>query len=157
MTLSSLMPWSGTIKLSIRIDIMGKKKDNDSWEDPLEKEMATHSRVLAWRIPWTEEPGGLQSMGSQRVRHSWVTNFHFHKDKLCIIYFDFYGVLSSECIVRCLVRVGWFTEDNKKVNDLLEHLSPQGHRSSSSVVCCSGFCNHTAECCSHTGLALSPD
>ena len=39
------------------------------WEDPLEKEMATHSNILAWRIPWTEEPGELQSMGSQRVRH----------------------------------------------------------------------------------------
>ena len=38
-------------------------------EDPLEKEMATHSSILAWRIPWTEEPGGLQSIGSQRVRH----------------------------------------------------------------------------------------
>ena len=38
-------------------------------EDPLKKEMATHSRILAWEIPWTEEPGGLQSMGSQRVRH----------------------------------------------------------------------------------------
>ena len=37
------------------------------WEDPLEKEMATHSSIPAWRIPWTEEPGGLQSMGSQRV------------------------------------------------------------------------------------------
>ena len=37
--------------------------------DPLEKEMATHSSILAWRIPWTEEPGGLQSMGSQRVGH----------------------------------------------------------------------------------------
>ena len=36
------------------------------WEDPLEKVMATHSSVLAWRIPWTEEPGGLQSMGSQK-------------------------------------------------------------------------------------------
>ena len=36
-------------------------------EDPLEKEMATHSSTLAWRIPWTEEPGGLQSLGSQRV------------------------------------------------------------------------------------------
>ena len=35
------------------------------WEDPLEKEMATHSSILAWRIPWTEEPGGLQSIGSQ--------------------------------------------------------------------------------------------
>ena len=38
-------------------------------EDPLEKEMPTHSSILAWRIPLTEEPGGLQSMGSQRVRH----------------------------------------------------------------------------------------
>ena len=38
-------------------------------EDPMEKEMATHSNLLAWRIPWTEEPGGLQSMGSQRVRY----------------------------------------------------------------------------------------
>ena len=40
-----------------------------SWEDPLEKGMATHSSILAWRIPWTEDPGGLQSMGSQRVEH----------------------------------------------------------------------------------------
>ena len=39
------------------------------WEDPLEKDMATHSSILAWRIPCTEEPGGLQSMGSQRVGH----------------------------------------------------------------------------------------
>ena len=38
-------------------------------EDPLEKEMATHSSIVAWEIPWTEEPGGLQSMGLQRVRH----------------------------------------------------------------------------------------
>ena len=38
------------------------------WEDPLEKGMATHSSILAWRIPWTEEPGGLQSVGFQRVR-----------------------------------------------------------------------------------------
>ena len=39
------------------------------WEDPLEKGMATHSSILAWRIPWTEEPGGLQSLSLQRVRH----------------------------------------------------------------------------------------
>ena len=44
------------------------------WEDPLEKEMATHSSILAWRIPWTEEPGRLQSTGSQRVRHNWATS-----------------------------------------------------------------------------------
>ena len=39
------------------------------WEDPLEKEMATHSSTLAWKIPWMEEPGSLQSMGLQRVGH----------------------------------------------------------------------------------------
>ena len=43
-------------------------------EDPLEKEMATHSSILAWKIPWTEEPGGLQSMGSQRVAHDCTTS-----------------------------------------------------------------------------------
>ena len=44
-----------------------------AWEDPLEEKMATHSSILAWKIPWTEEPGGLQSMGSQRVRHNLAT------------------------------------------------------------------------------------
>ena len=44
------------------------------WEDPLEKEMAIHSSTLAWRIPWTEDPGGLQSVGSQIVRHNLATN-----------------------------------------------------------------------------------
>ena len=44
------------------------------WEAPLEKEMATHSSTLAWKIPWMEEPGGLQSVGSQRVRHDWATS-----------------------------------------------------------------------------------
>ena len=48
-------------------------------EGPLEQEMATHSSILAWRILWTEEPGGLQSMGPQRVRQNWATNtFTFH-------------------------------------------------------------------------------
>ena len=46
-------------------------RDNQSlgWEGPLEEGMATHSSILPWRIPWTEEPGGLQSIGSQRVGH----------------------------------------------------------------------------------------
>ena len=47
-----------------------------SQEDPLEKAIVTHSCILSWRIPWTEEPGRLQSMGSQRVRHNWATNTH---------------------------------------------------------------------------------
>ena len=47
------------------------------WEDPLEKEMATHSSTLAWKIPWMEEPGSVQSTGSQRVRHDWATSLYF--------------------------------------------------------------------------------
>ena len=55
------------------------------WEDPLEKEMATHSSILAWRIPWTEEPSGLQSLESQRIRHDWVaTTFTLHFIHICI-------------------------------------------------------------------------
>ena len=42
------------------------------WEDPLEEEMATHSSILTWEIPWTEEPGGLQSIVSQRVSHNFL-------------------------------------------------------------------------------------
>ena len=44
------------------------------WEDPMEKEMAIHSSTLAWKIPWTEEPDRLQSMGWQRVGHDWATS-----------------------------------------------------------------------------------
>ena len=46
-------------------------------KDPLEKEMATHSSTLAWKMPWTEEPGRLQSMGSQRIGHDWPTSLSF--------------------------------------------------------------------------------
>ena len=48
------------------------------WEDPLEEGMATHSSILAWRLPWTEEPDGLQSMGSQRVRQDLAIE-HMHE------------------------------------------------------------------------------
>ena len=51
------------------------------WDNPLEKELAPHSSILVWRIPWTEEPGGLQSMGLQRVGHSWTAE-HAHKTSL---------------------------------------------------------------------------
>ena len=50
-------------------------------EYPLEEGMATHSSILAWRSPWTEEPGGLQSMGSQRIKHDWESE---HKWKMRI-------------------------------------------------------------------------
>ena len=53
------------------------------WEDPLEEEMTTHSSTLAWKILWTEEPGGLQSMESHRVRHDWATELF--RSTSCII------------------------------------------------------------------------
>ena len=51
------------------LSMQGTQVRSLGWEDPLEKEMAIHSSILAWRTPWTEEPGRLQSMGSQRVGH----------------------------------------------------------------------------------------
>ena len=76
-SLSSSSEYSGPISFRIdkRLSIM---QETRVWslgrEDPLEKEMAIHSSTLAWKIPWTEEPGRLQSMGSQRVGHEWVTS-----------------------------------------------------------------------------------
>ena len=55
----------------------GTRVQSLGWEDLLEKEMATHSSILAWRIPWTDKPSRLQSMGSQRVGHDWITSLHF--------------------------------------------------------------------------------
>jgi len=57
---------------AVRICLLCRRGGFDPWvaEIPLEKGMATHSSVLAWEIPWTEEPGGLQSLGLQRVRHN---------------------------------------------------------------------------------------
>ena len=56
------------------------------WEDPLEKEMAIHSSTIAWKIPWTEEPGGLQSMGSLRVGHDWVTSLYWVGQKFVQVF-----------------------------------------------------------------------
>ena len=62
------------------------------WEDPLEKEMATHSSVLAWRIPWTEEPGGLRSIESQRIGHDRVNNIH--------AYINYKGLLCGSAVTN---------------------------------------------------------
>ena len=56
------------------------------WEDPLEEGMATHSSILAWRVPWIEEPGGLQSMGSQRVGHEAAEHARTHKVSVPEVY-----------------------------------------------------------------------
>ena len=70
------------------------------WEDPLEKGMPTHSNILAWRIPRTEEAGGLQSAGSQRVGHDWVVNIF----TLTSIYkWPVNTKTHSECSTQCLV------------------------------------------------------
>ena len=66
-----------------------------SWEDPLEKEMAAHSSILAWKIPWSVEPGRLLSMGSQRVGHDWatsLTSLHFTVPNKTVAYLYPFGV-----------------------------------------------------------------
>ena len=62
------------------------------WEDPLEKEMATHSSTLAWRIPWRKEPGRLHSMGSQRVGHDWATSPYPYPNHLPV---DFWSISTT--------------------------------------------------------------
>jgi len=74
-------------------------------EDPLEKGMATYFIILAWRIPWTEEPSGLQSMGSQRVRHNWETNIFFHfQYSILYIYHIFFIHFSFDEHLDCYTR-----------------------------------------------------
>ena len=71
-------------------------------EDPLEKEMAIHSSTLAWKIPWTEEPDRLQSMGLQRVRHDWATSLHLYVYfKLSVEEYlmEIYHVSNSICLL----------------------------------------------------------
>jgi len=60
------LPWWFSERICL--PMQGRPVQSLGEEDPLEEEMASHSSILAWRIPWTEEPGGLQSIGSQRVR-----------------------------------------------------------------------------------------
>ena len=79
-------------------------------EDPVEKEMATCSTILAWRIPWTVEPGGLQSMGSQRVECDWATNHththtHTHAHTRLTLCLTFWGTASSVFQSNCPIYV----------------------------------------------------
>ena len=69
-------PWASLVAQMVKNlpEMQETRVQSQGQEDPLEKEMATHSSTLAWRIPWTEEPGGLQSMGLQRVGHDRVIN-----------------------------------------------------------------------------------
>ena len=84
-------------------------------EDPLEEKMETHSSILSWRIPWTEEPGGLQSVRFRRVRHDWVTE---HAQLLCIWIYQFVSSSQWHCeVVKSITilfpfycRGNWYTE-----------------------------------------------
>ena len=74
------------------------------WEGPLEKKMATHSSTLALKIPWVEEPSRLQSMGSQRVRHYWVTSLSQGLALSSLLVYIFKGLLwmKSEAVCACM-------------------------------------------------------
>ena len=77
------------------------------WEDPLEKGMATDSSILAWRIPQTEAPGRLQSMGLQRVRHNWVTFTHAHTDRESKIPYRILYCFNCICIALTRKTLTW--------------------------------------------------
>ena len=73
------------------------------WEDPLEKRTATHSSILAWKSPWTEEPGRLQSRGSQRVRHDWAAfNIYFFQYIFicCVVTVVAVAVVLSDSVLK---------------------------------------------------------
>ena len=71
----------GSVVKKSALPMRGIRVQSLGWDGPLEKEMATHSSIFAWRIPWTEEPGSLQSMGSQSVGHELATE-HVHTGSL---------------------------------------------------------------------------
>ena len=92
-------------------------------EDPLEKETATHSSILAWRIPWMEESGGLQSTGSQRVGHDWATS-HTHTHHNCDCFFVFlmlfnYSIYLVHFYLPHCKRFFYFTNLSRNTLDLL--------------------------------------
>ena len=71
-------------------------------ENPLEEEMATHSSILAWRIPWTEEAGGLQSMGSPRVGHNWATE---QQQQACRLTVKHIQDFKCVCVCVCMYKI----------------------------------------------------
>ena len=90
-------------------------------EDPLEERMATHSSILAWRISWTEEPGRLQSMVSQRVGHDWSDVAH-----TCIVAqegdkhnFEIYYLICSLCMCCCIHKSKFIFLQSRKLNHIL--------------------------------------
>ena len=89
------------------------------WEDPLEEGMATHSSILAWRIPWTEKPGRLQSMRSQRVRHDWNDLAHTQ---------GMGGKLVKVGGVTFLVLINWLLQTNRSLQSSLFLINDLGEK-----------------------------
>ena len=93
------------------------------WKDPLQEEMATHSSILACRIPWTEEPGGLQSMGSWRVGHDWATDaaerLSMHQLHHCCFYtcFQTYWAWNKDTVILYVHSIIEDTEAQPLVQD----------------------------------------
>ena len=78
------------------------------WEDPLEKGMAPHPSIIAWRIPWTEEPGGLQSMGLKRVGHSWATDtFTLKITSKCFQFLSFLAFRKDNPVFASIFSLSW--------------------------------------------------
>ena len=90
-------------------------------EDPLEKEMATHSSTLAWKIPWTEQPGGLQSMGSQRVGHNWATSLSKEFSVPILQFFSVFEIVSNEKILKTSTLGTHTKKCDSLVNKLYGH------------------------------------
>ena len=86
------------------------------WFDPLEEEKATHSSSRAWRIPWTEEPGGLQFIGVQRVRHDWSNlGLTIHIIQWCTNHTITQWCTGQNYIVQKLFLIGWGLGDHHRV------------------------------------------
>ena len=77
-------PWGSQVVQweRIRLPMQATRVQSLGWEDPLEEEMATHSSIPAWEIPWTREPGGLQSIGLQRIGHDWALTYIFLREEI---------------------------------------------------------------------------
>ena len=84
-SLYPILLWASLVAQMVKnpLAMQGTWVQSPDWENPLEKGMATQSYILAWKIPWTEEPGGLQSMGLWRVRHDWTTEHMLTQTHIC--------------------------------------------------------------------------
>jgi hypothetical protein len=99
------------------------------WKDPLGEKMATHSSILAWRVLWAEEPCGLQSMGSQRVRHNWVTNSFISHVCVCIhicmyVCVCTYVYTSKFYSEKLFTKLSTFSTTTKKKRQAFQQVAP---------------------------------